>query len=455
MLDREPSNAGDVLVDQAPGRRKSPLSWIARHWGKTTVAAVIAVAIVWLAWPEPPAPPPTPTTVAVSRGDIESTVAASGVLQAASRVDVGAQVSGQLKALHVRLGDVVAEGDLVAEIDDFIQKTRVASAVANLQSLEANTASVEASLDLARGDLARQERMMAAQATTEVDYDSAVVRLTQAEASLEQHKLGIQQARANLEEAEALLNFTRITAPANGTIVEIMVQEGQTLNATQTTPVILRIGDLSKIRVVAKIPEADVGRLQPGMAAHFTSLGSRERQWETHLKEISPLPTRNSTQGGMAEFDALLLVDNTDGVLLPGMTVKVFFLSDVARDVLKVPLGALSFTSDAGATSAAAQFALHNAESPSVTPSRSTSALEAPKQTPPRRPDAGSEPRDATVQVVSESGEIEVRAVRVGFDNGIEAAVVSGLAGGELVVGGIEQPPMPDEQFGHGVFFGF
>ena len=436
------------MADQAPeqpsGRRTNPRSWIARHWGKVTVATVVVLAIAWLAWPEPPAPPPTPTTVAVTRGDIESTVAASGALEAASRVDVGAQVSGQLKALHVKLGDVVAEGDLLAEIDDFIQKTRVASAVANLQSLEANTASVKASLGLARGDLARQERMMAAQATTEVDYDSAVVRLTQAEANLEQHLLGIQQARANLEEAEALLNFTRITAPANGTIVEILVQEGQTLNATQTTPVILRIGDLSKIRVVAKIPEADVGRLRPGMAAYFTSLGSRERQWETHLQEISPLPTRNSTQGGMAEFDALLLVDNSDGALLPGMTVKVFFLSNAARDVMKVPLGALSFTAGAGATSAAAQFAQRTAEAP-----------QAPKHGPPKRPDAGGDLRDATVQVVGNDGEIEARAVRVGFDNGIEAAVVSGLADGELVVGGIEQPPMPDDQFGRSVFFGF
>lgn len=443
------------MADQAPeqptGRRTTPVPWIARHWGKATVATVLVLAIAWLAWPEPPAPPPTPTAVAATRGDIESTVAASGALEAASRVDVGAQVSGQLKALHVKLGDVVAEGDLLAEIDDFIQKTRVASAVANLQSLEANTASVEASLELARGDLARQERMMAAQATTEVDYDRAVVALTQAEANLEQHILGIQQARANLEESEALLNFTRITAPANGTIVEILVQEGQTLNATQTTPVILRIGDLSKIRVVAKIPEADVGRLQPGVSAYFTSLGSRERQWETRLREISPLPTRNSNQSGMAQFDALLLVDNSDGALLPGMTVKVFFLSNAARDVLKVPLGALSFASDAGATSAAAQFALRNAAAPGVPPGRSTSAPQAPKLGPPGSPDL----RDATVQVVGKSGEIEARAVRVGFDNGIEAAVVSGLAEGELVVGGIEQPPMPDQQFGRGYYFGF
>ena len=445
------------MADQAPeepsDRRKGPVSSIARHWGKATVAGGIILAVVWFAWPEPPEPPPVPTTVAVSRGDIENTVAASGALEAASRVDVGAQVSGQLKALHVKLGDVVAEGDLLAEIDDFIQKTRVDSAVANLQSLEANTASQEASLELARGDLARQERMMAAQATTEVDYDRAVVQLTQAEAGLEQHVLAIQQARANLEEAEALLNFTRITAPVNGTIVEILAQEGQTLNATQTTPVILRIGDLSKMRVLAKISEADVGRLQPGMAAYFTSLGSRDRQWETHLLETSPLPTRDSGQSGLAEFDALLEIDNSDGALLPGMTVKVFFLSDAARDVLKVPLAALSFSSGAAATSAATQFALRAAEAGGVSPGRSTSAVQAGK--PPGHPTERPDVRDATVQVVGASGEIEVRPVRVGFDNGIEAEVLAGLTEAELVVSGIAQPPMDDQRFGRGYYFGF
>lgn len=448
-----------AVADQAPeepsDRRKGPVSFITRHWGKATVAGVIVLAVVWFAWPEPPEPPPTPTTVAVNRGDIENTVAASGALEAASRVDVGAQVSGQLEALHVELGDVVAEGDLLAEIDDFIQKTRVDSAVANLQSLEANTASVEASLELARGDLARQERMMAAQATTEVDYDRAVVQLTQAEARLEQHVLAIQQAGASLEEAEALLNFTRITAPVDGTIVEILAQEGQTLNATQTTPLILRIGDLSKMRVVAKISEADVGRLQPGMGAYFTSLGSRDRQWETHLLEISPLPTRDGGPGGLAEFDALLEIDNRDGTLLPGMTVKVFFLSNAARDVLKVPLAALSFTSGAGATSAAAQFALRSAEASGTSPAPSTGAVQAGKQDSPGDPKERPNRRDATVQVVGANGEIEVRAVRVGFDNGIEAEVLAGLSEGELVVSGIAQPPMDDQRFGRGYYFGF
>ncbi|MCE2462084.1 MAG: biotin/lipoyl-binding protein, partial [Pseudomonadales bacterium] len=136
------------------------------------------MAATWFMWPQPAEPPPSPITAAVTRGDIESTAPASGVLEAASWVDVGAQVSGQLQVLHVKLGDVVAEGDLLAEVDDFIQRTRVESARASLEELETETESIEAGLGLARSQVARQERMMEAKATTEVEYDSAVVELT-------------------------------------------------------------------------------------------------------------------------------------------------------------------------------------------------------------------------------------------------------------------------------------
>ena len=406
-------------------------------------------------WPQPAEPPPSPITAAVTRGDIESTAPASGVLEAASWVDVGAQVSGQLQVLHVKLGDVVAEGDLLAEVDDFIQRTRVESARASLEELETETESIEAGLGLARSQVARQERMMEAKATTEVEYDSAVVELTRTETGLARHMLGIERARASLEEAEAMLNFTRITAPASGTVVEVLAQEGQTLNATQVTPVVLRIGDLTTIRVIAKITEADVGRLTPGMEAYFTTLSGGSQRWSTHLQEISPLPAGTGSAGGarpgsLAHFDGLLTVDNRDGSLLPGMSAKVFFLVHAARDVLKVPLGAVTLASGAGPTSAATQFAFS-------TPADANppSAGGAIRQGSTPSHDQTSRERDATVQVVGQDGEIEARKVRVGFDNGVEAEVLAGLTEGELVVSGITQPPMPDQQFGRGYYFGF
>ena len=440
--------------------------WLRRNRGKSAIAAVFAVLIAWFAWPEDEESLPAPATVPVVRGDIESSVAASGTLEAGGSVDIGAQVSGQLNRLHAKLGDIVSEGDLLAEIDSFIQTQRVASQEANLESLEANTPWVEASLQLARADLARQKRLMEAQATTEVEYDRAVVQLTQSEASLTRHFLQIEQARASLEEARQLLNYTRITAPSTGTIVNVLAQEGQTLNALQVTPIILRIGNLSTIRVIAKIPEADVARLTTGMEAYFTTVSGGGRRWEASLLEISPIPEATGGLGGLTYFDALLEVDNADGALLPGMGAKVFFLIGSARNVLKVPLGALTFGSGEGPMSAAGQFAMGNAQGSEASRRRwrrgSGGAWQFGRGNNSPRGDAsgltgrfrggnrnvGDPAQSATVQVMNSEGAVETREVKIGFSNNVEAEVISGLAEGEWVVSGARQPDSPDMQFG-------
>ena len=434
------------------------LGWVRRNRGKTVISAVVIVLIAWFAWPQAEEPPPPPATVAVVRGDIESAVAASGTLEAGGSVDVGAQVSGQLNKLHVKLGDEVSEGDPLAEIDSFIPTQRVASQEANLEAQEANTASMEASLQLERGNLARQERLMKAQATTEVEYDGAVLRLAQAKASLARHYLQMDQARASLEEARERLNYTRISAPGAGTIVKVLMQEGQTLNATQTTPIILQIGDLRTIRVIAKIPEADVARLSDGMEAYFTTVSGRNRRWEARLLEISPIPAASGGLGSLTFFDALLEVENGDGALLPGMGAKVFFLLGSARNVLKVPLGALTLTSEEGRMSAAGQLAMRNAEG-TVGSRRqwrrgSGGAWQFQRGNNSARGDAsgltgrfrggnrkaGDPAQPATVQVVDSEGVVEAREVQIGFSNNVEAEVISGLSEGELVVSGLQRP---------------
>lgn len=422
------------------------LAWLRRNRAKAVTIAVIVAVVAWFLWPED-SEPPAPATAPVVRGDIEQLIAAAGTLEAGNVVDVGAQVSGQLERLHVRLGDLVSEGDTLAEIDDFIQRTRVTSAGANLESLLAASSSQEASLTLARGDLRRQERLMEAQATTEVEYDRAVVNLAQAEANLARHLLQIEQAQAGLEEARALLGFTRITAPSEGTIVSVFAQEGQTLNATQTAPVILRIGDLRTITVKATVSEADMRRLEAGMQAYFTTPADSERRWQGQLKEISPIPQVAAGMGGLAQFDAFMEVENPDGALLPGMTAQVFFVVEAARDVLKVPRGAVTFAG--GPIGAAGQFARRNAEnarargaevawnSARAPAGASNDAVsgESPLQ---------GDGRVATVQVVVGEGELQERTVRVGVSNDFEVEVLSGLSEGEQVATGAIQPPMPE-----------
>lgn len=431
--------------------------WLVRNWGKSAIAAVLVVLLAWFAFPDAEEALQAPATVPVERGDIESTVAASGTLEAGSSVDIGAQVSGQLNKLHVKLGDVVSEGDLLAEIDSFIQSQRVSSQEAQLESLEANTDSQIASLEYSRADLARQKRLMEAQATTEVEFDRAELSLEQAEAALARHYLQIEQSRASLEEAKALLDYTRITAPAGGTVVKVLAEQGQTLNAMQTTPVVMQIGDLSTIRVIASIPEADVTRLSSGMDAYFTTVSGGARRWNARLLEISPLPQAAGGMGGLTYFDALLEVDNVDGTLLPGMGAKVFFLLGSARDVLKVPLGALTFGPGDGPSSAAGQFATRNAGGGRRWGGRRFGGGGNPwwggGEAQNRRFEGGnrsadSPARPATVQVVDAQGAIETREVQVGFSNNVEAEVKSGLSEGELVVSGVNQPSMPNMGFG-------
>lgn len=423
-------------------------AWLRRNRAKAIALAVIVGVVAWFLWPEGAEPPPRPTTATVVRGDIEQLIAASGTLEAGSLVDVGAQVSGQLNKLHVRLGDVVAEGDALAEIDDFIPRTRVTSAEANLESLQAASSSHEASLVMARGELKRQERMMQAQATTERDYDQAVLNLAQAEANLARHLLQIEQAQASMEEARAMLDFTRITAPADGTIVAIFAQEGQTLNATQMAPTILRIGDLRTITVGARVSEADMRSLTAGMDAYFTTPADGERRWEGRLKEISPIPQAPTGAAGLAQFDAIMEVENTDAALLPGMTAKAFFVVQAARDVLKVPRGAVTFPD--GPISAAGQYAQQSANAhrqfrgrgprpqPVATASVTGNADDRGR-TSPQTPG-----RETTVQVVGADGEQQSRIVRVGVNNDVEVEVLSGLSEGERVVAGTPQPPMPE-----------
>ena len=433
------------------------------------MAAVGVMVAAWFAWPEGNEPPPAPMTAAVIRGDIDNIVAASATVQAGRLVDVGVRVTGQLAKLHVKLGDEIAKGDLLAEIDDLIQQTRVASAQSNLEQLLAHTVSQEASLELARGALQRQERLMQERATTEVEYDRAVAALTQQEAALARHLLQIEQAQASLEEAKALLDFTRITAPSDGTIVEMLAEEGQTLNATQSTPVILRIGDLTTVKVLARIAEVDVARLEPGMEAYFTTLMGGARRWESRLSEISPLPSQGGL-GTAVHFDALLEIENADGALLPGMTARVFLLTGAAPNVLKVPMGALAFVGETGPMSASQQLASRASEqkrprgavfggqgvNSAATRESSTGIDQAGSASMTPRGTEGGDPGDATshsaareamVEVVRPDGARETRRVQVGVTNNVEAEVLSGLAKGETVVVGILQAPMPDQRF--------
>jgi macrolide-specific efflux system membrane fusion protein len=401
-----------------------------------------------------------PLIVTVEIGNIENTVTAAGSLQPFEFVDVGAQVSGQLQKLHIEVGDVVEEGQLLAEIDARVQESRVEASRASIEAQEAQIAARRASLELARANKKRQERLKAADATSDLDYDNAINSLASAEASLIQLEKQIIQSLASLESDETQLEFSRIYAPATGTVVSIEMNEGRTLNANQQAPTILRIADLSTMTVETEISEADISQIKKGMEVYFSTLGGGNRRWYSTVRQILPTPV---IENNVVLYTGLFDIDNADGSLLSEMTAQVYFVTSSAQNVPTVPVGALTFLDGPGQATAGAGLAARagvggGQGAGSGLPEGITEEMRARlreriasgqgfgggqgRGAGAAGPQAGREAparRLASVSFVRDDGSFEEREIMVGVTSRIAAEVISGLELGDKVVAGILQ----------------
>lgn len=370
------------------------------------------------------------STATVSRGNIENLVTATGVLQPREYVDVGAQVSGQLKVLHVEVGSPVKEGDLLAEIDATVYAARVEGTRAQLRNQQAQLKDREAQLKLARINYQRQVNLRKEDASTAEELQSAEAQLQSAEAQLESLKAQVAQTESSLRAEEANLEFARIYAPMSGTVVSITSRQGQTLNTNQTAPTVLRIADLSVMTVQAQVSEADIGKLTPGMRVYFTTFGSGGKRWYSTLSRVEPTPT---ILNNVVLFNALFDVPNPDGDLMTQMTTQVFFIASQARDVLQVPVAALNFKKDEG----------ENPHSPRTRPEANGQNTQPAGKPPAASADAVQkrEPRSAMIRVLSPKNQVEERVVTIGVSNRVRAEVLSGLVEGDRVILGDANDP--------------
>ncbi|MBO3274865.1 efflux RND transporter periplasmic adaptor subunit [Pseudomonas schmalbachii] len=348
-------------------------------------------------------------TQPVARGDIESLVNAIGTLKPRTQVEVGARVSGQIDRLHVKAGDVVAKGQLLAEIDPRIPQATVDAGQAQLADLQAQLAEQRARLELAAQQQARQRRMLGDGSTRLEDVQVAEAEHKVAAARIRQLEAKIQQTRSTLGADRTQLEYTRIYAPIAGTVISLNAEEGQTLNATYQTPAILRIAELSSMTVWTEVSEADVGRVRVGMPVRFTTLGGEGRSWSGTVRQVLPAPQEPKTPEGATNetapaskvvlYTVLFDVDNADGELMPQMTAQVSFVSATAQDVLRVPLAAL---------------------------------------------DAVPGERGRYRARVLDGSKAQPREVRVGVRNRLDGEVLDGLAEGEtLVLGELDRDDQP------------
>ena len=361
-----------------------------------------------LAWQALPFGALPVSTVAVTRADIESSVTALGTLQPRRYVDVGTQASGQIRKLHVEAGDEVRQGQLLVEIDPSTQQAKFDAARFAIDNLKAQLAEQRAQFQLARQQYQRQRSLAAAGASRDEDLQIADAQLKVTQARIDMYQAQIHQAQASVRSDEAELGYTRIYAPMDGTVVAVDAREGQTLNAQQQTPLILRIAKLSPMTVWAQVSEADIGKVKPGMTAYFTTLAGGKRRWTSTVRQILPIPPKpleQTSQGGgspisassggsasqVVQYTVLLDVDNPDGALMAEMTTQVFFVAGHASQVLTAPLAALDDSDGDGLRLA---------------------------------------------QVLNRQGKIEQRQVRTGLSDRLRVQILDGLSEGEqLVIG--------------------
>jgi macrolide-specific efflux system membrane fusion protein len=269
---------------------------------------------------------------------VQQVVQAAGILQAQTRVDVGAQVSGQIKALHVQLGQRVRKGELLVSLDPELAQADVSQAEAALAQQRALLESRQVDITAARREGERQKRLAAAGAAAAQELERATDELAKLEADAKGQSATLQRLQAELTRTQLRLGYTRITAPMDGVVVSLPVQVGQTVIAIQITPVMLTLADLDTITVRTRVPEADIQSIRVGQLARFSTLSGEARRYEGKVRVIQPIPER---AGSAVFYNVLFEVDNRDRRLYSDMTVQVDIETGRARDVPTVPVVAL------------------------------------------------------------------------------------------------------------------
>lgn len=420
--------------------RAIPISFMRRPKG-IAILTLIFLVVIWLLWKLAFAKDANEviyTTEAVVRGDIENLVTATGTLQPRDYVDVGAQVSGQLKKLHVDVGSEVKAGDLLAEIDATVYAAKVDATRAQLQNQKAQLLDREAQLKLAEINYKREQNLFAEEATTSELLEQADASLKSARAQLKSLQAQIEQIESTLRVEAANLDYANIYAPMDGTVVSITSRQGQTLNTNQVAPTIMRVADLTTMTVQTQVSEADIGKLRRGMEVYFTTLGSQGRRWYSKLDRIQPTP---EILNNVVLYNALFDVPNESSVLMTQMSTQVFFIESQAKEVLLVPMSAISFGPPRGPRpQGAPQDGARNSNSQqSAEPGRAQFEKQSSDK---KSAEKNNEerPRPATVNVMLDNGNVEARRILVGVTNRVQAQIIEGLKEGEQVVSGSTKP---------------
>jgi HlyD family secretion protein len=303
------------------------LSLSRRGMAVFAVAAIALALLAWFALGRGADVEQRYRTQAVEKGDVTQSVSANGTLNPVILVNVGTQVSGTVKKLHVDFNAHVEKGQVLLELDDTVLSSQVRQDEASLRN-------VRASLDLATANEKRVRNLYSQEYVSAQDLDSAVQARRSAQAQVEQVQAQLQKSRANL-------GYSVIRSPVSGVVVDRQVDIGQTVAASFQTPTLFKIAqDLSRMQIDSSFAEADIGAIKVGQPVRFNVDAFPDRPFRGKVRQIRLNPT---TQQNVVTYDVVVEVDNPDQILLPGMTAYVNIVVAQGKDVLLVPNAALRF----------------------------------------------------------------------------------------------------------------
>lgn len=413
---------------------------------KIVVAIVSILVIAVTAWffLKPKEQAPQYISSEVTRGDIEDSVLATGVLEATKMVSVGAQVSGQVKKMYVQLGDQVKQGQLIAQIDSIRQENDLKTAEASIKNQQAQLAVKQANLAKVQAEYQRQQAMYAQDATSRAELEAALASYKTAQAEILAINAQIEQSRLTLATAKEDLGYTRIVAPMDGTIVAIVTEEGQTVNANQSAPTIVKLAKLDNMTIKAEISEADVMKVEEGQTVYFTTLGNSDKKHYAKLRQVEPAPNSINTESNNSStsssstavyYNALFDVPNEDGKLRIDMTAQVYIVLAEAKNVLTVPAAALQSSNRPQGKRADRNTDQAKQQNPTDHDQAQTDH--------PKRLQLSAEEKSlieqgkasmSMVRVVQADGTAKPQPVLVGLNNRVTAQVIKGLKQGDQVV---------------------
>ena len=294
-------------------------------------------------------------TKKAKKGSFSKKVDATGEIFATELIDVGAQVSGQIKKLYVKLGDQVKKGDMIASIDSSTQQNSIDNKEAQLAIYKAQLESAKVALNIAKTQFDRENALFSKNATSKQEFESAKNTFSANSAKIKELEAQIKQTNIELSTAKINLGYTKITAPRDGTVISVQVEEGQTVNANQTTPTIVNIADLSHVKMKMQIAEGDITKIKVGTPVEYSILSEPTKKFQTTVSSIDPGLTTlsdgsygssssskssyssSSSSSSAVYYYAQSIVDNKDGILRIGMTTQNELLIANVEGAIIVP----------------------------------------------------------------------------------------------------------------------